>query len=319
MTVYAGKLWFSATDGVVGNELWVSDGTAAGTTLIKDIRPGLGTSSINGITGFGSNIFFGANDGANGTEVWTSDGTAAGTVVVADIQPGTSSGSPANRIVSGGKLFFSGYDPPTTGRELYVSAGTTAGTVLVADLNPGASSSTPNYMAAESNGVYFRATAANGAELFFSEGTAGGTVEVCDISPDSVSSSPIDLMLCAGDLFFNADDPIVGKQPFTITGVGAYSKDLGLPGLGAPSLRSTVPVMGGNLTISGDRSPAGALGVFVMSGHVGVPDQALTSLFGVNWINFANLSIQGAGTTPSWSVVQSIPASPVLLGAQVNL
>ena len=35
-----GTLFFSANDGTNGNELWKSDGTAAGTVLVKDINPG---------------------------------------------------------------------------------------------------------------------------------------------------------------------------------------------------------------------------------------------------------------------------------------
>ena len=35
-----GTLFFTANDGIHGLELWKSDGTAAGTVLVKDIRPG---------------------------------------------------------------------------------------------------------------------------------------------------------------------------------------------------------------------------------------------------------------------------------------
>jgi ELWxxDGT repeat protein len=36
-------LFFAADDGVNGRELWRSDGTAAGTGLVADLVPGVGT------------------------------------------------------------------------------------------------------------------------------------------------------------------------------------------------------------------------------------------------------------------------------------
>ena len=40
LAVLNGKLYFQANDGTTGSELWASDGTAGGTTLVKDIYPG---------------------------------------------------------------------------------------------------------------------------------------------------------------------------------------------------------------------------------------------------------------------------------------
>ena len=40
LTNVNGTLFFAADDGTHGNELWKSDGTAAGTVLVKDINTG---------------------------------------------------------------------------------------------------------------------------------------------------------------------------------------------------------------------------------------------------------------------------------------
>ena len=40
LTGVGGTLFFTADDGIHGRELWKSDGTRAGTVLVKDIHPG---------------------------------------------------------------------------------------------------------------------------------------------------------------------------------------------------------------------------------------------------------------------------------------
>ena len=63
-------LFFSAYDGANGFELWKSDGTEAGTALVKDIRPSSGTLSPSYLTDVNGTLFFTANDGTNGVELW---------------------------------------------------------------------------------------------------------------------------------------------------------------------------------------------------------------------------------------------------------
>ncbi len=81
-----GMVFFGATDGVAGVELWKSDGTAAGTVMVKDIYSGPFSSDVKYLTNVNGTVFFVANDGTNGAELWKSDGTAAGTVMVKDLR-----------------------------------------------------------------------------------------------------------------------------------------------------------------------------------------------------------------------------------------
>ncbi len=79
------KAFFAASDETHGEELWVTDGTAAGTRMVKDINPGTGSSDVNWMARFNDKVVFAANDGQNGMELWISDGTEAGTKMVQDI------------------------------------------------------------------------------------------------------------------------------------------------------------------------------------------------------------------------------------------
>ena len=106
LTVINGTLFFAANDGVHGDELWKTDGTTAGTALVKDISPGAGSSYPFHLINVNGTLFFTANDGVHGSELWKSDGTAAGTVLVKDIQTGTATSSPYSLTNANGTLFF---------------------------------------------------------------------------------------------------------------------------------------------------------------------------------------------------------------------
>ncbi|MFZ9353117.1 MAG: ELWxxDGT repeat protein, partial [Candidatus Limnocylindrus sp.] len=72
-------LYFSATQDTTGSELWRTDGTEAGTTLVKDIANGTDGSGPSNYFEFGDYVYFQANDGTSGYELWRTDGTEAGT------------------------------------------------------------------------------------------------------------------------------------------------------------------------------------------------------------------------------------------------
>lgn len=63
-----GITFFVATDLLTGEELWKSDGTAAGTALVKDIWPGASYSSPRWLTNLNGTLYFAAFDGVSGVE-----------------------------------------------------------------------------------------------------------------------------------------------------------------------------------------------------------------------------------------------------------
>src|SRR5215211_4912394 len=106
-----GTLYFRANDGRHGNEIWRSDGTKAGTVMVKDIWRGLDRSVYpEGLTDVEGTLYFNADDGTHGYELWRSDGTEAETVMVKDIWPGSDQADPHGLRDVGGTLYFSADD-----------------------------------------------------------------------------------------------------------------------------------------------------------------------------------------------------------------
>jgi ELWxxDGT repeat protein len=94
---------FSAGTAAFGRELWGSDGTSAGTYMVKDINPGALDSNpaalVRSSDHFSLTVFFRAEDGVHGGELWKSDGTEDGTVLVKDVNPGSAGSFPRSLTV----------------------------------------------------------------------------------------------------------------------------------------------------------------------------------------------------------------------------
>lgn len=169
---YGGFLYFAATSGTTGSELWRTNGVSV-PTLVKDINTSsVGASSFPyGFVGLGSNIYFQANDGVNGYELWKSDGTSGNTVMLLDIFPGTSSNSsaPANFINFNSKLFFTARTA-ANGYELWSTDGTAAGTSLFKDINPGVPSGSFGFPIVNGTSLYFLAADATGINIWVTDG-----------------------------------------------------------------------------------------------------------------------------------------------------
>ena len=220
--------FFAGNDGVLGQELWLTDGTAAGTRLVLDINPGGAGSVPRGLVACNGVLLFSADDGVHARELWRSDGTAAGTRMVKDISSFPLGSVIDPMVAVGGTVCFGGNDP-VTGTELWKSDGTEAGTVLVKDIarQPSPSqSSQPSQFLVLGSTLLFTADdhAAFGRELWKSDGTEAGTVLVKDIHPGpstSTSPFPLPMVVLGARVHFAATDGTHGFELWTSDGTTA--------------------------------------------------------------------------------------------------
>ncbi|MEZ5990303.1 MAG: hypothetical protein R3F30_14520 [Planctomycetota bacterium] len=217
------RVLFTADDGVNGQELWASDGTAAGTNMVLDLNPGSGSGYCYYKCRLGDAVLFTGYHPSSGYELWITDGTKAGTRLLKDIYAnGNSYPSFLTRI--GDQVFFSAYSGPA-GYELWATDGTTAGTRMVADIYPGTGSSNPRYFHELAGKACFYAfDGTRGFELWTSDGTAAGTKLVKDIDPGGPSSYPSYFTELNGKLYFQATTTATGYELFETDGTSAGTK-----------------------------------------------------------------------------------------------
>ena len=245
--VYEGKVYFAGDDasGVnsggsdLGKELWVTDGTAAGTKLVKDLRTGDGSSTPNFFFEFSGTMYFSANTGS-GNVLFSSDGTEAGTAAtggdfifnptelggliyyvnttdgnslyqfdgitqqpVANVNTGTSAALiGGNFIALGNKLLcYMDYSPDevTIGRELYEYDPVADVFTLIKDITEDDGDSGISNFVSLGDEIYFEAESA----LWVTDGTTDGTVAVAAAS----SIGSVNNFYAWNDLlFFEGDD-----------------------------------------------------------------------------------------------------------------
>ncbi len=211
-----GKLFFLADDGLHGGELWASDGTAAGTAMVKDLNPWNAGGYPGQLTAVNGTLFFTA---LNGTApgLYKTDGTAAGTVLL-------KAGAATGLRNDNGTLLFTTDD--VNGERLWRSDGTPAGTVPVMTLP---ASSMPgmleDFAVVHGVAVFPLNDSAHGTELWRSDGTAAGTFRLKDINPGQADSTPQNLTVVNNTLFFTADDGHGEAYGMTWPGTGLWKTD----------------------------------------------------------------------------------------------
>ena len=210
---HGARVYFHATTLENGVELWRTDGTTDGTTLVYDIcreiRPNPASSPHN-LTAVNDTLFFVARDPDHGNELWrTTDGPAK-VQMVKDIFPG-SAGSDPDQLTAVDSLLYFSADDGTNGNELWRSDGTEGGTRLVEDYATTQANSAPKELTVFKNTLYFVGwTEKGGEELLMVKDMVIHRVK--DINPGPASSSPRELAVVGDALYFRANDGTHGDE-----------------------------------------------------------------------------------------------------------
>ena len=230
-----------------GEELWISDGTQAGTRMLANIEPetsSFGSSNEYCCADFdgsiprdmalkGSQIWFTAQTESYGRELYRFGlQLGGGLFLVKDINPGTETSNPMYLTHGSGGLYLSA-DDGVHGQELYFSLGDAFTTNLVKDIWPGVNnSSNPKHFTKFGSKLVFSADdGQNGREIWITDNTEGGTYMIKDINPGNNSSDPSgfyggsaassandegrdnpDMQVYNGEVYFIADDGVHGKE-----------------------------------------------------------------------------------------------------------
>ncbi len=246
MVEFNNKLAFFSYTDALGYELYISDGTSSGTTLIKDCNPGTahgqiytGTTYTSGGTSYPylmvlnrykpivykNKLYFFASNGINGYELWSTDGTTAGTQMVQDINPGSGNslfprdyagffGDGPQFTILNDDLFFVAYDD-VNGFELRKITNGSGVVELVKDIYPGNTDSQIRKIVNFNGMLYFGANdGVNGHELWRTAGTTATTSMFIDICSHPLYDEPYsevhirNMVIHNGTLFFCATEAI---------------------------------------------------------------------------------------------------------------
>ncbi|EDP69839.1 hypothetical protein FBALC1_09917 [Flavobacteriales bacterium ALC-1] len=259
--IHNGKLYFAvngrayASDPAIGVELWVTDGTTAGTVMVQDLNVGAGDSNPSDLTIYNDELYFTATSSALGRELFKVNSN--GNIVnVFDIHPSGDS-NPSSLFVDSNRLYYAA-DDGTNGKEIWVTntySGASRNTMvntteIFKDINP-TGDSNPSGFVKYFGEIYFSANdGVNGQELWKSDLTSSGTQMVDNINLTG-DSNPRDFMVANNQIFFSANNGVIGEELYKYIDPSLSVNDLGLansmviypnPTTDNFSIRSNTPV-----------------------------------------------------------------------------
>ena len=240
-------LLFAADDGQSGVELHRSDGTEAGTQLVRNIRPDELSSYPTGLTTVGNVAYFVATEirgvADSPGRLWRTDGTLAGTFRLLDLRAVVN----VNPVKCGewivelnGRAYFIGADASTTSLDLWSTDGTSSGTRREFVLPQTIAGSAFCGFTKLGSVLLFAAGGNADFEVWRTDGTLAGTQRVRDINASGSGLDPTQsgfkgFTVIGARAYFLADDGVTGREVWFTDGSSSGTAQLVDLEPGAPS------------------------------------------------------------------------------------
>ncbi len=209
------RIFFVHATPARGAELWTSDGTRAGTRMVKDLAPGPASSSPFLLVWGNDRLWFFRQG-----DLWTSDGRAAGTRRIATV------GNPLQVGVAGSRLLFFAQGPGTFDVRLYSSDGTSSGTRVLPAVAPFSANSIAPF-ATNGATAYFAISRSEGSgshdEVWASDGTPARTRRLAQLDYGAVAPKFVFVGPRVGFVAFDRDH---GTEMWTSNGTPAGTRPL---------------------------------------------------------------------------------------------
>jgi len=204
-----GKAYFILTNNFGKPQLWMTNGTTAGTELAFNLGDSASIISVDKLLAFNNKLYMVASISRQGSDLFSYDGNANGTLTHIEIVPGGNS-YPQGVTVANNHLVF--YASNMTGTNLYKMSTTDAAPQIVT------SSATVNVSGSLSfynNAVYFLSDNAQQIHWVNLSDFTHHVLNLTNFSiPNSFFTSTDFLVGTGGKIFFAAYDTATGKQVF---------------------------------------------------------------------------------------------------------
>jgi len=233
------RLYFSGRTLASGTELFTSDGTAAGTVLVRSLASDADSVTIQDFVYCHAVVYFrvvmvpGTSPSPGDFDLYQTDGTAANTV--------SAHTKVTTKPVCVSNVLYFAAENAESGLELWKIDGNRLYATLVKDINTGGEFVDPR----AGSMVQFSSTGGGsggadpiflfagyssllGYELWRTDGRAAGTYLVKDIYPGAQSSTPTDIVIVGTNAYFAATDAIKGNELFRSDGTAAGTHQLGI-------------------------------------------------------------------------------------------